>query len=535
MQQLAANWRTLDPRRKIVAALAGVAVLSVVLMLAAGLNRPAMTLLYAGLDGAGAGEILSALDQRGVAYEVRGDAIYVPATQRDGLRMSLAGEGLPANDGAGYELLDTLSGFGTTAEMFDAAYWRAKEGELARTIAANPSIRSARVHISNQEVRGFRAAAAPKASVTVSTAGGGLSAAQAKAFKYLVASAVAGLSPADVSVIDSVAGLVPAGDEASPTAAEGDRAEAFRRGVERLLEARVGYGNAVVEVSLETVNESEAITERRFDPDGRVAISTDSEERSATSDDSKGGAVTVASNLPEGDAGAAAGSSRSQNTETRERVNFEVSETTREVVRTPGSVKRLTVAVLIDGIEDVGEDGTPSWSPRPAEELAQLRDLVASAVGFDESRGDVITIESLPFEPAAEAGTEVAGGFSALAAFDAMSLIQLATLAVVAIVLGLFVLRPILTRPPVPALAPPPAAIGPVLTGEIDDGGIVPQMSVVGDFGGGYGDGGAGLPAPARDPERDAVERLRRLIAERKPDAAGVLRAWVEEPAGGAA
>ena len=129
--------------------------------------------------------------------------------QRDSLRMTLAAEGLPANSGAGYELLDGLSGFGTTAQMFDAAYWRAKEGELARTIRANPQIKSARVHIAQAPEMPFQANVPPKASVTVTTAGGGLSTAQARAIRHLVAAAVPGLLPEAVAVIDSVGGLIP--------------------------------------------------------------------------------------------------------------------------------------------------------------------------------------------------------------------------------------------------------------------------------------------------------------------------------------
>ena len=114
-----------------------------------------MTLLYAGLDPAAAGEVITALEQRGIAYSVQGDAIYVDGSKRDQSRMALAQEGLPKGGGAGYELLDDLNGFGTTAQMFDAAYWRAKEGELARTILVIPQVRAARVHLANQQSRPF--------------------------------------------------------------------------------------------------------------------------------------------------------------------------------------------------------------------------------------------------------------------------------------------------------------------------------------------------------------------------------------------
>ena len=535
MQQLVALWQALDARRRMVVAGATAAMFAAVLMLSGMAGGGAsMALLYAGLEGRGAAEVIAALDARAMPYEVRGDAIYVAVAERDALRMALAGEGLPATGGAGYELLDSLSGFGTTAQMFDAAYWRAKEGELARTIVASPQIRSARVHIAVPNGQPFRQDRRPSASIAVTTGAGSLAPAHARALKFLVASAVTGMTPEDVSVIDADSGTVIAGDDGAPAPGGEDRAAAIKRNVERLLEARVGYGRAVVEVSVETVTESEAITERRFDPQGRVAISTETEERSNTAKDSKPGSVTVASNLPEGD-GAGGGDSQSSESETRERTNFEVSETTREVLRSPGAIRRLSVAVLVDGVEVTDAEGEASWQPRPEEEIALLRELVVSAVGLDESRGDTLTIRSLPFEAPAEAGTEAASGFFTLPPLDVMQLAQVLVLAVVALVLGLFVLRPILTNPAAarqPAELPPPAAL-PALTGEIDEGDFAPGMAMVGDFGEGGGLPALGTAFPmatagAEDAE-DPVARLRRLIAERQEETAEILRSWMEE------
>ena len=156
MQNILSLWSALDMRRRIVVIGATIAMFLAVLGLSRMANTPNMALLYAGLDSSAAGEIVAALEQRGVAYEVRGDSISVDSTQRDALRMTLASEGLPTTGAAGYELLDGLSGFGTTSQMFDAAYWRAKEGELARTILANPQIRAARVHIAQAPAQGLR-------------------------------------------------------------------------------------------------------------------------------------------------------------------------------------------------------------------------------------------------------------------------------------------------------------------------------------------------------------------------------------------
>lgn len=529
MRDLTAVWQALEPRRRIIVVLATLAMFAAVLALGKLATRPSMALLYAGLDEARAGEVLAALDQQGAVYEVRGAAIYVESPRRDQLRMSLAADGLPANSGAGYELLDSLSGFGTTSQMFDAAYLRAKEGELSRTIAALPQVRSARVHIADTRAQGLRAQARPTASVAVVTAAGALSAAHAKALKYLVASAVAGMSPDDVSVIDGEGALVDAGDEAGD-AGGADRAEVLRRNVERLIEARVGYGNAVVQVAVETVTEREAITERRFDPEGRVAISTDTEERTNSSSDAGADGVTVASNLPTGDAEGGGASSQSRNSETRERTNFEVSETTRELLRTPGATRRLTVAVLVDDVPAVAADGAVTTAPRGEEELAALRDLVAAAVGYDEARGDVITIRSMPFEPIGATGEAPGQSILDRLGLDVMALAQLAVLAVVVLALGLFVVRPILgsraaraAGAAMPALQGPAlqGPGGPALTGVIDDRDFVPaDLPVVAARPGRDGD------APPADP----VERLRRMIADRKEETAEILRGWMEDP-----
>ncbi|MBL8561372.1 MAG: flagellar M-ring protein FliF, partial [Gemmobacter sp.] len=430
--------------------------------------------------------------------------------------------------GEGYELLDGLSGFGTTSQMFDAAYWRAKEGELARTILATPGVKAARVHLAQPGPQLFQRDSQASASVTVTMASGSMSVAQARAFKHLVASAVSGMAPEDVSVIDAQGGLIQTGsDEAGADPAGNDRAAELRRNVERLLEARVGHGKAVVEVSLDVVNDREQITERKFDPQSRVAISTETQEKSGTSSESAQD-VSVASNLPEGDAAAGSGT-QSQNSETRERVNFEVSETQREVVRGPGTVRRLTVAVLVDGLRVADAEGAITWQPRPEEELAVLRELVASAVGLDESRGDVLTLKSLAFEATPEAGTLAeASLLSGLGQLDVMSLVQVAVLALVALVLGLFVLRPILTSSSNP-VASLPAATAPlalpgaesgtgdlsprVVSGEIDDIGEYSGMPVYGE---------------ATELPDDPVERLRRLIDERQAESVEILRGWLE-------
>lgn len=493
---------------------------------------PNLTLLYAGLDANAAGEVIQALEQHAVAHDVRGGAIYVDSSARDALRMKLASEGLPMNGPQGYELLDSLTGFGTTSQMFDAAYWRAKEGELARTILASPTVAAARVHIANTGHNPFQRDIRSSASVTVTTTNGNLSATQAQAIRFLVASAVPSLQPDDVAIIDSVSGLVSGVDNQAQVSPASDLGDAMRDRVLRLLEARVGVGNAMVEVNISTDLESESIRERRVDPSSRVAISTESEEATTETSEAGDGGVTVASNLPDGDAGNG-GNARSANSQSRERVNYEISETSREVIRAPGAVKRMTIAVLVNGVSQVSENGQIEVQPRADAELDALRDLVSSVVGLDESRGDIITLKSMEFLQTMPSGTMATESFLQNMNFDAMSLIQLAVFSLVVIILGLFVLRPILvsaaqagrsiqdqTNPQL-SLDNTGDEMWPLtpLTGEIaSDGfdfGTVPattqQLSVSGDG--------------ADDP----VARLRSLIAERQDETVEILRGWLED------
>jgi flagellar M-ring protein FliF len=521
VQQLRTLWLSMNARKRAVVIVATLGMFAAILGLTRLASTPSMTLLYAGLEAGAAGDVVRALEARGASYRVRGDSILVDSAMRDELRMTLASEGLPANGGRGYELLDTLSGFGTTSQMFDAAYWRAKEGELARTIVAAAHIGSARVHIANSGGNPFARSAKPTASVMVTPSGGPLSAGQAKAIRFLVASAVAGLLADDVAVIDSSGALLGVSDDAAPTPHGQDRAEILKDRVQRLVEARVGQGNAIVEISVDTVTEKEMIRERRFDPESRVVISSDTEERSNASSDRPTG-VSVASNLPDGD-GAAGNSASEQTSQTRERVNYEVSETEREIIRAPGAIRRLSVAVLVNGSTRTAADGSTIVEPRPEDEIEALRDLVSSAVGFDEARGDVITIRSMDLPAVAPLGTGANSSVLSGIAFDAMRLIQIAVLAVVTLILGLFVVRPILAKPAT-ALPPPPPAVPAAADMDAPPRALTGEITNPGDPG-----PGAAALALQTGSGTDPVDRLRAMIGERQEETVAILRSWLED------
>jgi flagellar M-ring protein FliF len=460
--------------------------------------------------------------------------------------MALAGEGLPANGPQGYELLDSLSGFGTTSQMFDAAYWRAKEGELARTILSSPRIRAARVHIANPSADPFQPQREVTASVAIRPAAGGIAPGHPQALRYLVASSVPGLSPENVTVVDADSGRVlGADDRLSPAADASGRAAELRQNVERILAARVGPGNAVVQVSVELDTARETILERRIDPESRVVVATESEERDDTSSDTSSGGVTVASNLPDGEAAGDGGTATAQSTETRERVSYDMSETQREIEREPGAIRRISVAVLLNGVSRVNAEGRAEFLPRSAEELQALEALVRSAVGFDEARGDSVTIESMVFDETATA--EVAApGLLDRVQLDIGRLVQTLVLGAVALAIAFGVLRPLLRGnaaraepaggddPALPFLTEPGGAAAPdgaedELPDEapqpvdLDSMPDLPQIAFP----------GMDSPfSPGEAIDSDPVARLKRLIEEREEETVDILRNWMEEDEG---
>ncbi len=512
MPQVYAVWESLPLQRKLVAVLAVLAILVAVVGLARLASTPPMSLLYSGLDDMASGEIVTALEQQGVAYELRGNAIYVDSGVRDRARLTLAASGLPANGPAGYEILETMSGFGTTSQMFEATYWRAKEGELARTILVSTEISKARVHIAQASDQPFRRETPVSASVTVTARNGQITREKALAIRHLVASAVAGLDPDRVAVIDARAGIILApGDSSSSmsNSADGDAlAATLRENVTRLLEARVGAGNAVVEVSVDVNTESQTISERLLDPEASVLVSSETETRTENANGTTGGTVTVASNLPDGEAADGGGQSTRNNKQSREISNFEFSETLRETVKGSGAVERLSVAVLLN---DLPLEGATTPAKRSAEEVAALLGLVRSAVGYDEARGDVVTIETMPLAVAPPLGTEISEGNGWLSAALPM-LAQLGILGAVVLALGLFVVRPVLAPRELPEMK---TIGGSDTSAEGTPTGDASKLAA------------QAQPALA-PPEANAIDLLRETVNSRSEDSSTLLRNWIE-------
>lgn len=515
-----AVFRSLSLQQKIISAAAVVATFFVLTLIARQVAQPSLTLLYADLEPQTAGEVIARLDNLGVAYRVDGGAIYADSSRRDALRLELARDGLPRQDVVGYELFDGMNSFAMSSDMFDTAYWRAKEGELARTILAMPSVRAARVHVGQGAGRGLTARRQPTtASVTV-TSEPPLDGRQAQAVQYLVGSAVPGLKPEDVAIIDTRAGLLagPGLDDRTTTDASGElgRASALKSELLSLMEARVGPGNVRVNVALDVETDRVSRTERVFDPDGRVMRSSTTTDRSDQSDGTTG-AVTVASNLPEGAAGG--GNSSSETSETTETTRYEISEILTTTESLPGKVTRMSVAVLLDHKREVAEDGTISFVPRTEEELAVLRDLASAAAGLDTARGDVLRVDTLAFDRPEPGEMITAPGVGErFIDQNGGRLAQLLILSLLAIGLGFLVVRPLMQASRGGGVGDLPAL----------EGGPLAPMSLDGSTEAMALAGNDALALPAPDPR----DQLSEAVKDNIDDAAALLATWLETEKG---
>jgi flagellar M-ring protein FliF len=432
--------------------------LGLVLALSVGLNlvlAPSFAPLYSDLSLATAGRVVSALEQDGFDVELSGGGTIVSVPQDDvaRARMSLAEQGLPGEGGAGWEIFDQSSGLGMNSFMQQVSRLRALEGELARSIQTIDGIDAARVHLVLPEREAFsRTRPEPSASVIVrGRATSSISRRQGLAIRALVASAVPDLAPSRVTVLSASGETILSEEtegDAGVQAAGASMQERLQRSITEMLTARVGAGNARVQVNVDLSTERQVIREQSFDPDQQVVRSTETRQEEAQDREGTQTEVGVANNLPP-ELGGDAGGEQSASTSTRtdEIVNYEIGSTQRETVREPGSVERISVAVLVNGIYNVAANGETVYEERSPEELERLTALVRSAVGFDEARGDTVSVDSLRFmDYSMDVGAPIGLSLGQTIAQNFGAILRgTFALALVAAVLG-FGLRPMLRR-----------------------------------------------------------------------------------------
>ena len=440
-------------------------------------SSPQMAPLYTGLSLEDSAAIVSELQSQNIPYEVRGegDTILIARDQITTVRMALAGDGLPQRGQVGYEIFDKQNTLGATSFVQNINNVRALEGELARTISSLARIKTARVHLVLPERELFRRERKDPTASIVLAVRGELSAGEIRAIQHLVASAIEGLTPNRVSLVDDSGRLLASGAGGSADSILAGEIEERTLGVENRLRSRVedllanivGAGRARVQVSAELDLSRSTRTAETFDPEGQVVRSTQTREvASAATNAGDTGQVTVANQLPGAtENNTAAGTSSETGTTAEETTNYEISKVTETEMVEAGRVKRLSVAVVIDGTYADDGAGNAVYQPRSAEELERIVALVRSAVGFDEQRGDQVEVVNLQFAERRElaaAGSSEPGLFD-FTRDDVMTAAEMLVTLLIALALVFFVMRPLLRKvltPEQPLALPASAEVG---------------------------------------------------------------------------
>ena len=419
-----------------------------------GLGQP-KALLYSNLDLKEAGTITQALDQGGIKYEVKGDGstIMVNRDQVASTRLMLSSKGLPTAGSVGYEIFDNTSAMGQTDFVQQLNRQRALEGELGRTIRGLDGITAVRVHLVLPKRQLFEDdAEQPSASVTLGVGGREPSPDQVRGVQNLVASAVPNLKPDRVTVIDQHAKTLSGGDTGMAAEADGRKSEVEQRiakQVKTLVEGVVGAGKARVNVTADVDLAHVTTQKESFDPDGQVVRS-----ESTTDENSKEGASggttqsSAAAKIPGGSPVDQGGDSSNASGKQESTTNYEISKTTTTEIQEPGAVKKIAVAVAVDGVyapsdKKTGKSG--AYTARSVAEMAQIQSLVQTAVGYDKDRGDQVTVVNVKFPTADDAeGVAAASPLMGFDKNDIMRAAELGVMAIVAILMMLFIVRPLL-------------------------------------------------------------------------------------------
>jgi flagellar M-ring protein FliF len=501
--------------------------------------QPDMGVLYADLAMSDAGAVVRELEARGVPYETRGDGVILaPRPDLARLRMELASDGLPAGTGVGYEIFDRGDSFSSTSFVQNINQLRALEGELSRTIASLARVEAARVHLAIPERRLFeRDREDPRASIVLRVRGE-LDQAQVRAVRHLVATAVEGLRPDRISIVDESGRLLADGAVGDGQSMAGLAADETRTAFENRLRAQVedivagvvGRGRTRVQVAAEfDTNRVEARSET-FDPDGRVMRSSQSRTDNSVSSQGQAG-VTVGNELP-GGGDAEGGGMRDQQETSEETINYEISSSTRVEMLEGPRLSRLSVAVLVDGVYETGANGELAYAPRSGEELERIEALVRTAIGFDPNRGDQVEVVNLRFADAPapailpEAPTLVETLMNPTRE-DVLRAIELAVIALLTLIVVFTVLRPMLR-----ALKAPQVVMAGASGQDGEDGG-----------GGGRGRGThAGMVADNSatsqmiemakvngQVQQQSLERVADLVKSSPTETVSVLRQWIHE------
>ena len=449
--------KNLSPGRLASIAAIVIFLISFFVYLATKLNTGDYAVLYTDLEMEDAKQIVQHLETANIKYRLtkNGTEILVPEEDVNKMRIDTADLAMASKgSNVGYEIFDNTDALGSTKFVQNVNLIRALEGELARTIRSVDHIKSARVHLVLPKREMFsREEQMPTASVVIKTDGGKLSLESIHSIQQLIAAAVPKLDVKNVSIVDSAGNLLTNNfeDEEAVTVANNEalRLEQERKmslQVQNLLEKSVGEGKVRAQVNLDMDFDQIVTNEEIYDPDSQVVRSQATVTDNSTTDNVEQ-PVSVAQNIPNGDMVAAGTGSVSRKSRTEETVNYEISKVVRNKVKNSGTIKRLGVAVIVDGIYERNAEGKVVYRDRTPEEMEQIRSLVKSAVGFDAERGDMVEVANMKFasnQPEIETVSEVL-----IMGFTKDELIRIAEgigVAIVAILVILLVIRPLINN-----------------------------------------------------------------------------------------
>jgi flagellar M-ring protein FliF len=426
--QIKTLFTSLSPAKRFTLIGFAVATFAGFIFLATWSGSPDYQLLYSNLSPEDGGAIISALKERKIAYKMTGDgnAIMIPGKQIHEVRLDLASSGLPRGSGIGFEIFDNTK-LGMTEFVQNVNYQRALQGELSRTINGFDEVESTRVHIVMPSKSLFLEDETPaSASIIVKLRPGRwLKRPQVQAVVHLVSSSVSGLNPENVTIVDNY-GKMLAGNEADPRGGTPNSDQlALQEKIERGMESRIqamlekplGPGKTTVKVACELDFKRQERTEEKFIPDKNAVRSEQVFNESSGSGTGPSGVPGVLSNTAAGDLTGEEGKNNSGASDAsgdrfhkQERtINYEISKVTSHTIEPFAAIKRLSVAVIVDGTRKLAEKGKGAkgadkgeetvYVPRTAEEMQKLERIVKRAVNFDPGRGDEVEVVNIPFEP----------------------------------------------------------------------------------------------------------------------------------------
>lgn len=503
-------------------------------------SRPQFRLMYSNLPADDLSAIVGKLRDDKIPYRIGagGDSVSIPEKAFYEVKMNLAASGLPKGGSIGFELFDQKT-MGMTQFQQRVYFLRAVQGELERTINQLAAVESTRVHLVMPKKTLFKEdRKEPTASVIVKfKTNARLSADEVEGITFLIAGSVEGMDPKSVTLLDSRGRLLSkraTGEAAGPvSSAMIDYRRRLETGLESQITELIGriVGPDKVAATVTAMLDFRQVSKVKevYDPDNQVARSEQvRDEKTEGSEQSSSAAPGIEANLP-GGAGGGGGSSTNQTTKKNETINYEIGKTISHITEPVGEIKKLSIAVLVDGtyVISEGEEGQEirTYRERSAEEMSKITSLIKNAVGYSETRGDALVVENIPFLPVFEAPSAPVSAFDAVRIGTIVNYVMYGLLLLMVGYMGLRMVRFLTTEPSYQAMGEL-AGLLPSRVGELEE-----RLAGAGRL-----PPGEAAPEETRDKEEDRHRRLSEQREKMKANLAKddkaitlMVRKWLKE------